>query len=243
MNIILENKSLRGYDKYVHADFRSREAYLTKLSPEVQDILNDREYKFLNPSDITSDMFRKGFIASLKKIEPDYAVDAFIEPVMERMIMYIREDDRFLKLDPTYRFKKGLCLIGGVGTGKTTLFLGLSDILKWFNNGSAFECVTTHKLATEFSLRGHRMFRSLETLTHGRLCIDDVGSEGSSTHFGTTLDVFSDLIHRRYEDKIWTSCSTNLSRPSLKERYGDRVFSRMKEMFNFIVISGEDRRN
>ncbi len=40
----------------------------------------------------------------------------------------------------------------------------------------------------------------------------------------------------------YTHVTTNLSGDQIEENYGTRVRSRMREMFNMIILPGEDRR-
>lgn len=77
------------------------------------------------------------------------------------------------------------------------------------------------------------------------LCIDDLGSEGVKNSYGNKSNVIGDIIEARYAagyTGVFLHGTTNLTADQLKEFYGGRVASRMKEIFNWIVLPGEDRR-
>ena len=78
------------------------------------------------------------------------------------------------------------------------------------------------------------------------LCIDDLGIENvSAKYFGTSENVIEKIIFKRcdlFQEGIITHATTNLSPSMLQEKYGDRLYSRIREMFNYIVLRGSDRR-
>jgi len=77
------------------------------------------------------------------------------------------------------------------------------------------------------------------------LCIDDLGSEDVQNSYGNKSNVIGDIIEARYAagyTGMFLHGTTNLTADQLKEFYGGRVASRMKEIFNWIIMPGEDRR-
>jgi DNA replication protein DnaC len=74
------------------------------------------------------------------------------------------------------------------------------------------------------------------------LFIDDIGSEPVYSHFGNSANIIGEIIIRRYEKGSLTHGTSNLSTDELKQLYGIRVYDRMREMFNDIIIKGESRR-
>lgn len=101
------------------------------------------------------------------------------------------------------------------------LFEILSDVM--FNNGDKNELRT---------LRGDLYDCDL-------LIIDDLGTELTNSAVATQL--FS-LLNERHLLKKSTIISSNLSLDDLRERYDDRVFSRMAERFSIYKLSGDDIR-
>jgi len=79
-------------------------------------------------------------------------------------------------------------------------------------------------------------------------CFDDLGVEPTGRFFGKDCNVMGEVILSRYElflnNRIKTHSTTNLNAQELEERYGNRVRSRMREMFNLIGFdkSSKDKR-
>jgi len=74
-------------------------------------------------------------------------------------------------------------------------------------------------------------------------CFDDLGVETTGRHFGKDCNVMGEIILSRYDlflkSKIKTHASTNLNAQELEERYGNRVRSRMRQLFNLIAFDKE----
>ena len=87
----------------------------------------------------------------------------------------------------------------------------------------------------------HIGFKIIEDYGNGRFyCFDDLGVEPLGRHFGKDCNVMGEIILSRYElflsSKITTHATTNLNAEELEERYGKRVRSRMRQMFNLIAF-------
>ena len=77
------------------------------------------------------------------------------------------------------------------------------------------------------------------------LCIEDLGTEHEKNNFGNKANVVGNILELRYEKKLYGTIlhgTTNLTVKQIQEFYGNRALSRMREMFNYIVVGGEDRR-
>ncbi len=78
------------------------------------------------------------------------------------------------------------------------------------------------------------------------LIIDDLGAEGTFYHFGNQREILREAIDFRYEEykcnKAITFFTSNLTENQIYNRYGLRIFSRLKEMCTFIEIDGADSR-
>ena len=77
------------------------------------------------------------------------------------------------------------------------------------------------------------------------LCFDDLGVEPSGRYFATNCNVMGEVLISRYElfkrNKIKTHLTTNLSATELEKRYGNRVRSRMRELFNLVAFQESTR--
>lgn len=149
--------------------------------------------------------------------------------------------------------KKGLLLAGNFGTGKTWMMQLFSK-----NQRQVFHIRNAKYIADAFGTDGEVVSETFSELiknpvndrdcffhTYSGLCIDDMGTEGLKNHYGNKKNVIGDLIESRYFKKntgVYLHSTTNLSVKELERFYGERVTSRMREIFNFIEVIGEDRR-
>jgi DNA replication protein DnaC len=84
-----------------------------------------------------------------------------------------------------------------------------------------------------------------EIINSHRLAIDDLGEETEPVvRFGEPVNVLQEVLSRRYDRRFgsFTHVTTNCSREQIIAIYGERVFDRAKEMFNFVRLSGKTRR-
>ena len=67
-------------------------------------------------------------------------------------------------------------------------------------------------------------------------CFDNLGTETTSKYFGNDCNVMAEILLTRYdlfvEKGIITHLTTNLSATEIESQYGNRLRSRMREMFN-----------
>jgi len=148
--------------------------------------------------------------------------------------------------------KKGLLLMGGTGTGKTTLLRVMVDLIKieWrqadqiaeFAQDDAEEFRRALRLKWYDDAR-RRHFDALEA----DMVIDDIGTEPAEIMvFGTRKNPLSEAIHLRHIEwqnhGIKTHFSTNLSPDEIVSRYSARTWSRLNEMCELVEIGGADRR-
>jgi DNA replication protein DnaC len=142
--------------------------------------------------------------------------------------------------------KKGLLLIGGVGTGKTA----------FFNSVTQTPMIRCSELAMKYSMNGAEAFKGNVSSNHydigwikpGNKIYDDLGTEPKEVlYMGNKLILMAYVIESRYEyfkaHETKTHFTTNLDLKTIKERYGERSFSRLKEMVTVITINGKDLRS
>jgi DNA replication protein DnaC len=71
-------------------------------------------------------------------------------------------------------------------------------------------------------------------------CFDDLGVEPLGRHYGKDCNVMGEIIVSRYDlflqHHIKTHATTNLNAEELEDHYGNRVRSRMWELFNLIAF-------
>ena len=137
-----------------------------------------------------------------------------------------------------------LLFYGTVGTGKSSLSISTAGELLasghsvlYFSAGNLFETISSYLYQP--ALRGQ--YAAFLQDLHGSdlLVIDDLGTEAAGSFAATHL--FSVLTERDIARKS-TIISTNLSLPELRDRYSDRIFSRVMSNFTVRKLTGPDIR-
>lgn len=142
--------------------------------------------------------------------------------------------------------KFGALLQGNVGNGKTTLLRATQTVIRFINEQmfTTMQPGLTMKDAKELSVMGSARSEALAAIKDCKmLAIDDLGREPASTkEYGNVISPIIDLIEYRYDRQLFTIVSTNLTRPQLRDKYGDRVADRLREMMEFIQFKHESYR-
>ncbi len=138
---------------------------------------------------------------------------------------------------------KGLLISGPVGCGKTSIMKLLPHIVPFERK---YEMIPTRNVIFSFN---HIGYKAVEDYGNsGFYCFDDLGIEPQGRFFGQDCNVLGEVLLSRYEiylkHKVKTHGTTNLNADEIEERYGSRVRSRMRSMFNLIAFSEktEDKR-
>lgn len=136
-----------------------------------------------------------------------------------------------------------LFFYGTVGTGKSFLsaciakeLLNKGNSVVYFSATEFFEQMAQHT----FRKAGSESDMELSDITScDLLIIDDLGTELMNQFVASSL--FSCLTSRHLAKKA-TIISTNLSLEELRDRYSDRVFSRITSQFELCKLTGPDIR-
>ncbi len=163
--------------------------------------------------------------------------------ILSKLCNYIikdKENCAKFNLDPN----KGLLLSGPVGCGKTSLMKLLRHVIP---HQKQYELIPSRNVTFAFN---HIGFKAIEDYgDSGFFCFDDLGVEPTGRFYGKDFNVLGEILLSRYElllnYKIKTHATTNLNAAELEERYGERVRSRMRQLFNLIAFdenSGDKRK-
>lgn len=137
---------------------------------------------------------------------------------------------------------KGLLLSGPVGCGKSSLmklFASLTPLSR------TFSIKQSREITMEFSKAGFDVINkySRSTRSPKGICFDDIGIEPPMRYFGDHINVIGEIILSRYDlfvsKGILTHATTNLNAEEIETRYGARIRSRLREMFNLIAFPAE----
>ena len=140
--------------------------------------------------------------------------------------------------------KKNLMLYGTVGTGKS--FLSGCVARELIEKG--YSCVYYSAISLFENLADETFRHSSKDVLYNLndyiyncdlLIIDDLGTETTNSFVISRLFA---IINERILNKKATVISTNLSLEEIRDRYGDRVFSRLVNSYTALRLSGTDIR-
>lgn len=188
-----------------------------------------------------------------------FIVDENNEDVFNLLCSYFAKDEKFENYANQFQvqspsIEKGLLLAGNVGTGKTWLMRVFQKNARqtyWIRSAKTIAQDYLNSLDKKIPDEYLTLFKnpvnddSVFYQQVSGLCVDDLGAENKKNNYGNVINVIGDMIEERYSKMftgIFLHATTNLSADELKTFYGERVTSRMREIFNFIELSGPDRR-
>lgn len=165
-------------------------------------------------------------------------VNKYNKTLISALCFFISRDKRFLEISKDYDFSKGLKIRGVCGIGKTYLAKCIED-----NELRPLLIKSMIDITEEIQEHGRYEFNLGDKKI---IYLDDVGTEEATVkYYGSNISFFKQFIEKVYmKSKSYAHIiiSTNLNFKDIEEKYGFRVASRMREMFNVIDVYGEDMR-
>ena len=158
------------------------------------------------------------------------------ENIIRKLCHYFIKDKENCQkndIDP----EKGILLTGPVGCGKTSLMKLLKNLVPLQRPYLLAPC---RNIVFGFNHLGYKIIEDYGDSSP--ICFDDLGVEPIGRHYGKDCNVMGEVLLSRYDlflktkSKIKTHATTNLNAEELEERYGNRVRSRMRELFNLIAF-------
>lgn len=192
-----------------------------------------------------------------KKRRSSFVIDKQNKFVFTNLIRWVHGDPEFKSLDPITKemikgdLSKGFYLAGATGTGKSwaldiisiyTLVDNVQIKIDDIPKALVWKNYRTDAICDSYSRTG-----DLEKFKRTNIIgLQDLGTEQKeSLYMGNRIDVIRQILESRgdFTDKI-TLITSNLpiGHPSITERYGERVASRLGEMCNYFELKGADRR-
>lgn len=232
----------------------------------------EAENRKLKATRLTFDVIRTYMFNRANKIfKGKFIIDSDNEKFYDLLCYYfIGGEEKFKKLSEEMgtrnpSIQKGLLIPGVYGCGKTWMMQLFSrqtrqcyEIIRAKIIGEEFMASEQKKIPEKY----YRPFKNnwddndggSDTLIPNAevfnqkllgLCIDDLGSEDIQNKYGNKKNVIGDIIESRYAGGytgVFLHATSNMTSSELENFYGGRVASRMREIFNWIVLPGEDRR-
>lgn len=189
----------------------------------------------------------------------DFVINNQNKEVINTMILYFAKHSDFLSVknvlggEPT--FKKGILLLGNVGSGKTILMeifkRAVSDnISPFMQKKQAFKTVFAKDLPYLIESEGlgaMKQYTDATTKLDGNtvnnvINIEDIGAEKKERHinYGSQYDLIDTLIDTRNRHLTFkgviTHGTTNHNAKQLTELYDERFVSRLYSTFNIIPL-------
>ena len=159
--------------------------------------------------------------------------------ILFKLCNYIIRDQvncKQLNIDPN----KGILLTGPIGCGKTSLMKLLGHVVP---HQKPYKVIPTRNIVFDFNHAGFKIIEDYGNMNY--FCFDDLGVEPTGRHYGKDCNVMGEIILSRYDlflkTKIKTHATTNLNAQELEDRYGNRVRSRMRQMFNLVGYDKSSR--
>ena len=147
--------------------------------------------------------------------------------------------------------RKGILLTGPIGCGKTTLMQLASY---FFPRETQYIVKPAREITFEFEKDGFsviNLYSKGSYFRYGNMpiprvyCFDDLGLEQTPKYYGNECNVMAEILLNRYDlfvsKRMMTHITTNLSASELESIYGNRIRSRMREMFNLVAFDRDTK--
>lgn len=174
---------------------------------------------------------------------PDFILFEEDAPVIAKLLIYFLQDQKMCGFN-NISLQKGIMLTGPVGCGKTTLLNLMRYLLPPDKRYFIKPC---REIAINYSIEGYEVIQRYTKLSFNPynkqpipICFDDLGLESIVQFYGNECNTMSEILLSRYDyfiqNDMFTHLTSNLSANEIQDRYGIRVRSRMREMFNLIAF-------
>lgn len=177
---------------------------------------------------------------------PAYKINEGDIPTIYKLLIYMIQDADMAKT-LNLNLNHGILLCGPIGCGKTSIM----QLLRPFAPARAdYKIKTCREISFEFAKNGYGALQPYSQPAPGNFrlqgyCFDDLGAEQQIKHFGNDCNVMAEILLSRYDhytaNKSLTHITTNLSATEIENHYGNRLRSRMRNMFNLISFPNDSK--
>lgn len=202
-------------------------------------------------SQVHSELILNKIIEAGKSITSDFKIEEIQNDYYVNLYLYFANN-----YSCKWDLSKGLMICGNVGTGKT---MSMTIMQKLFRN---FAIVNTRYIIRDFLTEklpmkvidqyGRDSFKiapggNIDKTKPLIKCFDDFGLENiNAKNYGNSQNVMEEIILDRYDMFVSygmkTYATTNLNPEMIEECYGQRVKDRLKQMCNYVTLTGTSKR-
>lgn len=194
-------------------------------------------------------LFKQGWRLTNKK-ELELNDDMFSN--LQFMNRYFAGQDVNAYLEPLSEFssKKGLLIVGDYGNGKSSAMKAYRKAFEYYK-GYSFKQFSANDVVEQYEmcLEVYQKRDFWKRMVSGVIHFDDVLSEDTASNYGKK-EIFKDILEKRYDQGLKTYMTINTRKSGntkdaieqLAERYGERVYDRVFEMFNIYLWKGKSYR-
>lgn len=144
-----------------------------------------------------------------------------------------------------YDLSKGFCFYSEKwGNGKSTLakcMKQLDGVIPYRYHNGYIAYIDATEFAANYTERGNEYFERIAKSEI--LLIDDLGNEKATQKYIKDGNPLAQLLKYRYEKKLITHATTNMSLRDWALLYGNNIADRATAMFNFFTMDGESMRS
>ena len=187
-----------------------------------------------------------------------FVIDDGVKSAYENIAKWVVGDRSMRCVNPDTRLlekgdlNKGLYVAGRTGCGKTWAleifaYLATAHNIRYISNGKDIlldlQAFRADEITSDFMRSGDT---SLYTDSVKALVINDLGTEPEETlYMGNRVNVLRQILEKRADDPSKLTFITSnipMGDKAIAAKYGDRVASRLRQMCNYIEITGNDKR-
>ena len=121
---------------------------------------------------------------------------------------------------------KGLFVIGNCGRGKSVILTGGIPLIFNAKKGKKLKPIPARKLHTVTEYKTPF------------IVIDDIGTEEIVNDYGTKIDAVENAIFEAEDDLKLLLLTSNLDASAIKQRYGDRIYDRIRRLCKVVFMKG-----
>ena len=163
------------------------------------------------------------------QLRPDYYLTLY------KLLIYAIKDQKQCEkygID----LNKNILLMGEELKGKTSL---MHLIKPFFYPKENYTIRSAREFSRHFFQQGYDSLEKYTVKEHKNLCIDDVGKEMTSKHYGASCEVVSELVFMRtntLDRQQSTHIITHFDASSLEKKYGSDFRNLLRTHYNQIIL-------